>query len=95
MSAPARTARQPAAPTSLPLAQVKATLSAVVDRVEQKRIPVTILRRGVPVAQIIPFPGTPSPRLRGSMEGTARELGDIVSPIAPEWNLGKEWTKTS
>ncbi len=93
MSTTPRSTRKPEIPTSLPLAKVKATLSAVVNRVEQKRVPVTILRRGTPVAQIIPFPDTPAPRLRGSMRGTARELGDIVSPIAPEWTLSREWTR--
>ncbi len=85
-----KTSRAPR-PTSLPLATVKATLSAVVDGVAQKRTPVTILRRGVPIAQIIPFPGTPRPPLRGSMAGTARELGDIVSPHNDEWTLSDEW----
>ena len=82
-------------PQSLPLARVKATLSAVVDGVEQTRIPVTILRRGVPVAQIIPFPDAPVQRLRGSMKGTARELGDIVNFHSPEWTLSKEWDTPS
>ncbi len=94
MSVTRRASQMPPAPTSLPLAKVKATLSAVVDRVEQKRIPMTILRRGVPVAQIIPFPGTPAPPLRGSMKGTARELGDIVSFHSPEWTLSAEWDKS-
>ncbi len=92
MSAQTRASRKPTSPTALPLAKIKATLSAVVDGVEQKRIPVTILRRGVPVAQIIPFPDTPAPALFGSMRGTARELGDIVSFQSPEWTLSKEWT---
>lgn len=80
---------------SLPLAKVKATFSAVVDGVEQKRIPVTILRRGVPVAQIVPLPNAPVQRLRGSMKGTARELGDIVNFHSPEWTLSKEWDTPS
>ncbi len=75
---------------SLSLAKAKATLSAVVDGVEQKRLPVTILRRGIPVAQIVPFPQTPAPKLRGSMAGTARELGDIVSPLGIEWTVDGE-----
>lgn len=86
MSVSTRTPRKPALPTSLPLARVKATLSAVVDSVEQKRIPVTILRRGVPVAQIVPLADTRAP-LYGSMRGTARELGDIVGPTGVEWTL--------
>lgn len=76
---------------SLPLAKVKATLSAVIDGVEQKRIPVIILRRGVPVAQIIPLSAAPVPVLRGSMKGTARERKDIVSFHSPEWTLSRQW----
>jgi prevent-host-death family protein len=73
---------------SVSLAQAKATFSAVVSSVEQKRRPITILRRGVPVAQIVPFPGAPASILRGSMAGTGRELGDIVSPLDVEWSAG-------
>ena len=80
----------PKAASSLSLAKAKATLSAVVNGVERKRLPVTILRRGVPVVQIIPFPDTPAPKLRGSMAGTGRELGDIVSPLDIEWTIGDE-----
>lgn len=76
--------------TAVSVAEAKATLSAVVHRVEQKRIPVTILRRGVPVAQIIPFPETPAPKLRGSMAGTVRVLGDIVSPLGIEWTISDD-----
>jgi prevent-host-death family protein len=80
---------QPRAAT-VSLAKAKATFSAVIDNVEQRRIPITILRRGVPVAQIIPFPDTPEPSLLGSMAGTGRELGDIVTPYMEEWTVGDE-----
>ena len=93
MSHSARLTKQTSPSASLSLAKAKATLSAVVDTVEQKRTPITILRRGVPVAQIIPFPETPRPLLRGSMAGTVRELGDIVSPRWPEWTLSDEWKR--
>ena len=82
--------RKSAPAASLSLAKAKATLSAVIDGVEQKRHPVTILRRGIPVAQIIPFPDAPAPKLRGSMAGTGRELGDIVAPLDVEWTVGNE-----
>lgn len=70
------------------LAKAKATLSAVVDRVERDRSPITILRRGMPVAQIIPLSNTPPPSMLGSMAGTGRELGDIVSSYLEEWTAG-------
>jgi prevent-host-death family protein len=75
---------------ALSLAQAKATFSAVVNSVEQKRRPITILRRGVPVAQIVPFPGASASILRGSMAGKGRELGDIVSPLDVEWSPADE-----
>jgi prevent-host-death family protein len=76
-------------PMEVSLAKAKATLSAVIDGVEQKNRPVTILRRGVPVAQIVPFPKAGPQQLKGSMAGTGRELGDIVSPLGVEWELGE------
>jgi prevent-host-death family protein len=76
--------------STVSLAKAKATLSAVIDGVEQRRIPVTILRRGIPVAQIVPFPDSPAPSLLGSMAGTGQELGDIVSPYLDEWTIGDE-----
>ena len=74
------------------VAEVKANLSAILKGVERKHSPVTILRRGVPVAQIVPFPDQPAHLLRGSMAGTARILGDIVSPLGVEWTVNDEWT---
>jgi prevent-host-death family protein len=87
MGSAARRFKEPA--LSLSLATAKATLSAVVDTVEHKRTPVTILRRGIPVAQIIPYPKASIPRLGDSMKGTGRELGDIVSPLGIEWTIGE------
>ena len=77
-------------PASVSVAQAKANLSAILKGVEKKHSPVTILRRGVPVAQIVPVPDQPTPLLRGSMAGTARILGDIVSPLGIEWTVGDE-----
>jgi prevent-host-death family protein len=84
MATPARLT-QPKA-TTVSLAKAKATLSAVIDSVEQRRIPVTILRRGVPVAQIIPMENKAF-SLRGSMRGTVTEIGDIVGPTGEEWTV--------
>ncbi len=92
MATPARLTSQSATEkqSTVSLAKAKATFSAVIDGVEHRRIAVTILRRGIPVAQIIPFPETPALSLLGSMAGTGQELGDIVSPYLDEWNIGDE-----
>ena len=76
--------------STVSVAQAKANLSAILKGVEKKHGPVTILRRGVPIAQIIPVPDQPTPLLRGSMAGTVRVLGDIVSPLGVEWTVGDE-----
>ncbi len=72
------------------VAKAKAELSALITRVETKQDSVTILRRGVPVAQIIPFPAPPRRPLGGSMAGRGRELGDIVSPLDLDWSVHEE-----
>ncbi len=73
--------------SSISVASAKANFSSLITGVEKKHDPVTILRRGVPVAQIVPFPGTPIPKLAGSMAGTGRELDDIVSSYFAEWTV--------
>ena len=76
--------------STVSVAKAKANLSAILKGVEKKHGPVTILRRGVPVAQIVPVPAQPTPLLRGSMAGTARILGDIVSPLGVDWAVNDE-----
>jgi len=85
---PPRTANPIA--NSISVADAKAHFSAVLLGVEEKKRPVTILRRGVPIAQIIPI-STPQPVSGyGWMRGTAKELGDIVGPTGVEWTAGDE-----
>jgi prevent-host-death family protein len=72
---------------SVSVAQAKANFSALVKGVEMKQMPITILRRGVPVAQVAPLPAASRPLLRGSMAGKGRELGNIVSPYLEEWTV--------
>jgi prevent-host-death family protein len=81
---------------SLPLtetvsvADAKSNFSSLLSRVEKRRLPVTILRRGVPVAQIVPLAPPTRKSHYGYMEGTVRELGDIVGPSGEEWTLSDE-----
>jgi prevent-host-death family protein len=83
----------PAAPSNsqaVSIAHAKANFSSLVTGVQNRRGAVTILRRGVPVAQIVPISESPVPKLSGSMAGTGRELGDIVSPLGIEWTIDGE-----
>lgn len=71
------------------LAEAKANFSSLVNRVQAKRKPITILRRGVPVAQITPIANMQT-NLYGSMQGTVKEIGDIIGPTGVEWTAGDE-----
>ena len=80
----------PSRPSTISIAHAKANFSSLVDGVQKKRLPVTILRRGIPVAQLVPLQADAKPKLRDSMAGTARELGDIVSPLGIEGTIQDE-----
>ena len=84
-----RPAALPEFKLAISVAHAKANLSSLLNGVVQKKTPVTILRRGIPIAQIVPFPG-PSEPLYGSMRGTVQEIGDIVAPTGVEWSAGDE-----
>lgn len=67
------------------IARFKATCLAVMDRVGKTGKPVRVTRFGKPVADIVP----PAPARKkgdwiGSMVGTGRILGDVVSPATDE-----------
>ncbi len=76
-------------PKSVSIAYAKAHFSSMVSGVQKKRTAVTVLRRGVPVAQIVPLSDTP-PSLFGSMRGTVEILGDIIGPTGVEWTLKED-----
>ena len=76
--------------TSISVAEAKAKFSSLLSEVEKKHKPVTILRRGIPVAQIVPFPAQAAQKFKGSMAGTVKVLGDIVNPYLEEWTVSGE-----
>lgn len=90
-----RTAPMPAAARSTEVAasHAKAHLLSLLDQVEHKGEPIIITKRGRPVARIVPIEehGKQSffDRVYGSMAGSIRITGDIVSPDWESW--GPEW----
>ncbi len=75
---------------SVSIADAKATFSSLVNRVETKRLPITILRRGVPVAQITPVDQPKPVSGYGWMRDTVQELGGIIGPTGIVWEAGDE-----
>jgi len=64
------------------ISEFKAKCLALLEQVRKTKKPIRITRRGTPVAEVVP----PSPEAKpknwlGSMKGTGKILGDIVSPV--------------
>jgi prevent-host-death family protein len=73
---------------TIPISEFKATCLAVLERVRRTGVSIVVTRRGEPVAEISPPPApAPSPEWVGSLRGTVRIIGDIVSPVTDE----SEW----
>jgi prevent-host-death family protein len=70
---------------TISVADAKAHFSSLLSGVEQKKMPITILRRGIPIAQIVPIPESQQISGYGWMRGTVQELGDITVPTGIEW----------
>ncbi len=65
------------------ISKFKATCLAVLERVQRTRKPILVTRFGRPVAEVSPPTVEPAKGRRlGSMAGSARIKGDIISPIS-------------
>ncbi|HEY6349078.1 MAG TPA: type II toxin-antitoxin system Phd/YefM family antitoxin [Candidatus Angelobacter sp.] len=63
------------------ISEFKAKCLSVLDEVNKTKKPIRILRRGKPVAEIIPPTPERKRRRLGTMVGKGTILGDIVSPV--------------
>jgi len=80
----------------LTVTEFKAKCLAILGQVQATRETVTLTRRGIPVADVVPVGSRKAPppldRLRGSVE----ILGDITKPVLPsaswEAEAGRLWT---
>jgi prevent-host-death family protein len=77
---------------SIAISEFKATCLAVLERVRRTKKPVLITRFGQPVAEVVPSSVPPRPKSWiGSMAGTGKIVGDIVSPISKkrDWEAAR------
>jgi prevent-host-death family protein len=70
-------------------AEFKARCLEVMDEVAATGTPVTVTKRGKPVATLVPVVRTPK-TLRGFLKGRVKARGDIVGPIAVNWNAARK-----
>jgi prevent-host-death family protein len=64
--------------------EFKARCLAIMDEVRDSGGEYVITKRGTPVAKLVPIREERRPLL-GSMRGTGRTVGDIVSPLGEPW----------
>jgi len=70
--------------------EFKARCLALMDDVRDTGGEYVITKRGVPVAKLVPVQ-TSRRRYLGSLKGTGKTLGDIVSPLDEPWEALEGW----
>ena len=70
--------------TEVAAGRFKAECLKMLDEVAETREPVTITKRGRPVARLVPVE-LPAP-LFGALAGTVVEYGDLISPVEDAWD---------
>jgi prevent-host-death family protein len=63
------------------ISEFKAKCLALLEEVNKTKQPIRITRRGKPVAEVVPVTQSRKRPGLGSMAGTVKILGDIVSPV--------------
>ena len=77
---------------SMPAGKFKARCLQIMAEVERSRRPVTITKRGRPVARLVPIEAEP---FLGSLRARIRVVGDIAKPTEPPevWQTETEWAE--
>jgi len=73
---------------TMPAGHFKARCLKVMDEVLSTREPVTITKKGRPVAKLVPPDGPPED-VFGCLKGEIEIVGDILSPVVPpdDWEV--------
>lgn len=72
------------------ISQFKATCLAILARVKRTQKPILVLRKGEPIAQVMPPPHSPMPQSwLGSFSSSGKIIGDIIHPVSSseEWEV--------
>ena len=74
------------------ISEFKATCLSVLERVRRTGQPIIVTKRGEPIAQVCPpAPSVAASAWIGSLAGSVKFLGDIVSPAVDpdEWEANR------
>ena len=67
--------------------EFKAKCLQLIDEVAERRQPLIITKRGLPLAKLVPIESTRS--LFGAMTGSVTHEEDIVSPLDTHWEAAE------
>lgn len=67
----------------------KAKCLTIMEEVRATRIPVTITKRGKPVAVLTPYEEAPTRPVFGRMKGHACMADDLTAPTGEVWEAGQ------
>ena len=73
----------------IPAGKFKAECLKLMDRVNTTHEEIVILKRGTPVARLVPVRAAPRAALFGFLSGCVSHENDIVSPSGGEWNASR------
>lgn len=78
---------QPTMEDEVTISKFKATCLALLAKVKRTGRPILVTRKGEPIAQIVPPPPEKPVSWLGSLAGTGKITGDVVSPpvTANDW----------
>lgn len=70
---------------TIAVGEFKAKCLKIMDDVQQTRRPVTITKRGKPVAILTPYPEVAPAPLFGRLKGRVRMTDDLIAPTGLSW----------
>jgi prevent-host-death family protein len=85
---------RPSFSREIPAGEFKARCLAIMNEVRDGGGEYVITKRGEPVARLVPVILERRPLL-GSMKGTVKTLGDIVTPLDEPWDALDGWDDES
>jgi prevent-host-death family protein len=71
---------------TLAAGEFKAKCLKLMDRVNETHESVTITKRGIPVAKLVPVSDIKNEKIFGSLHGCVAYEGDIISPLDERWD---------
>jgi prevent-host-death family protein len=71
----------------VPAGEFKAKCLGMMEDVRRRRIPLTITKRGKPIARLVPIEEAPKKPLFGVLSGTLTSEKDIIKPTGEVWDV--------